>query len=109
MALLKYANRIGFPCIESTAVTSDGTNTTVSFNPHQGSVNFFGGFWVKISQTVVTGTEPLQFTTTGVSGSTIPVYLQSGTQATVANIVTFGGSVFLCFYDRDNNRVTLIS
>ena len=41
MALLKYANRFGFPCIESTSVTSDGTNTTVSFNPHQNGDNFY--------------------------------------------------------------------
>ncbi len=108
MALLKFSNRIGFPNIEAVSVTSDGTNTTVNFNPHTGGQNFFGGFWVKIPQTVVTGTEPLQFSTVGVSNSTVPVYLQTGAQATVANIVTSGGSVFLCFYDRDNNRVTLI-
>lgn len=108
MAFLRYANRFGFPCIESTSVTSDGTNTTVAFNPHQGGDNFFGGFWVKIGQNVATSTEPLQFTTTGVVGSTVPVYLQTGVQATVANIVTTGGGIFLLFYDRDNNRVTLI-
>lgn len=108
MAFLRFSNRNGFPNIEATSVTSDGTNTTVSFNPHNGSRNFFGGFWVKIPQTVTTSTEPLYFTTTGVSGSTVPVYLSSGAQATAANIVTTGGSVFLCFYDLDNNRVTLI-
>lgn len=108
MAFLRFSNQRGFPCIEATSVTSDGTNTTVSFNPHQGSSNFFGGFWVKIPQNVATSTEPLQFTTTGVANSTVPVYLASGTQATVANIVTTGGGVFLLFYDRDNNRVTLI-
>ena len=109
MALLKYANRFGFPCIESTSVTSDGTNTTVFFNPHQNGDNFFGGFWIKIGQNVATSTEPLQFTTTGVVGSTIPVYLQTGVQATVADIVTSGGGIFLLFYDKDNNRVTLIN
>lgn len=109
MAVLRFSNRTGFPCIESTGVTSDGTNTTVSFNPHWGSNNFFGGFWVKIAQNVATGTEPLQFTTVGVPGSTVPVYLPTGVQATVANIATTGGGVFLLFYDRDNNKVTLIS
>lgn len=108
MSFLKFANTRGFPCIESTSITSDGTNTTVSFNAHQGSNNFFGGFWVKINQSVTTSTEPLYFTTTGVSGSTIPVYLSTGLQATVANIVTTGNGIFLLFYDRDNNRVTLI-
>ena len=109
MAFLRFSNQRGFPCIESTSVTSDGTNTTVSFNPHQGSSNFFGGFWVKIAQAVTTSTEPLQFTTTGIPNTTVPVYLQTGVQATVADIVTTGQGIFLLFYDRDNNRVTLIS
>lgn len=109
MALLKFANRTGFPCIESVGVNSNGTTTTVSFNPHQGSQNFFGGFWVKIAQTVATSTEPLQFTTIGVTGSTVPVYLPTGIQATVANIATTGEGIFLLFYDRDNNKVTLIN
>lgn len=108
MAMLKFSNRIGIPNIEATGVTSDGTNTTVSFNARTGSQNFFGGFWVKIPQTVATSTQPLFFTTTGVANSTVPVYLQTGAQATAASIVTSGGSVFLCFYDKDNNRVTLI-
>lgn len=108
MAFLKFANRNGFPCIEATSVTSDGTNTTVAFNPHFGSNNFFGGFWVKIPQTVATSTQPLQFTTVGVSGSTVPVYLSTGAQATVANIETTGGGIFLLFYDRDSNKVFLI-
>ena len=47
MAFLRFSNQRGFPCIESTSVTSDGTNTTVSFNPHQGSNNFFGGYSIK--------------------------------------------------------------
>ena len=108
MAFLRFSNRTGFPCIEATSVTSDGTNTTVAFDPHWGSNNFFGGFWVKIPQTVATSTQPLQFTTVGVSGSTTPVYLSTGDQATAANIVTSGGGIFLLFYDRDSDKVFLI-
>ena len=108
MAFLRFSNRTGFPCIEAVSVTSDGTNTTVSFNPHWGSNNFFGGFGVKIPQAVTTSTEPLQFTTIGVSGSTIPVYLANGAQATVANIASTGPAIYLLFYDRDNNRVQII-
>jgi len=58
---------------------------------------------------VATSTELLQFTTIGVTGSTVPVYLPTGIQATVANIATTGEGIFLLFYDRDNNKVTLIN
>jgi hypothetical protein len=110
MAQLKFSNRIGFPNLEATGVSSDGTNTTVTFNSHPFVLtgSFFGGFWIKISQAVTTSTEPLQFTTSGVSGSTVPVYLASGTQATVADIASTGPAIYLAFYDRDNNRVQLI-
>lgn len=108
MAQLKFSNRYGFPNIEATSVTSDGTNTTVSFNPHTNTNSFFGGFWVKIPQVVATSAEPLQFSTVGIANSTVPVYLNTGAQATVANIASTGQSIYLCFYDRDSNRVQLI-
>lgn len=110
MAQLKFSNRLGFPNIEAVSVTSDGTNTTVAFNAHPfvQTNNFFGGFWIKIAQAVTTSTEPLQFTTVGVTGSTVPVYLTNGTQATVASIASTGPAIYLAFYDRDNNRVQLI-
>lgn len=111
MAQLKFSNTRGIPNIEAVSVTSDGTNTTVAFNPHpyRLSNQFFGGFWVKIPQAVTTSTEPLQFSTVGVSGSTVPVYLKDDTQATVASITSTGPAVYLFFYDRDNNRVQLIA
>lgn len=110
MAQLRFSNVNGFPNLEAVSVTSDGTNTTVAFNsyPLSQSNRFFGGFWVKIPQAVAAGTEPLLFTTVGVNGSTVPVYLSDGTQATVASIATSGGSIFLFFYDRDSGRVQKI-
>lgn len=111
MAILKFSNRTGFPNLEATSVTSNGTTTTVSFNAHQfvQTNNFFGGFWVKIPQAVATSTQPLQFTTVGVPNSTVPVYLANGTQATVASIASTGPAVYLFFYDRDNNRVQRVN
>ena len=110
MAQLKFSNRNGFPCIEATSVTSDGTNTTVTFNSHPlvQTGRFFGGFFFKIAQAVTTSTEPLYFTTSGVQNSTVPIYLANGTQATVASIASTGPAVYEAFYDSDNNRVQLI-
>lgn len=111
MAILRFSNRMGFPNLEATSVTSDGTTTTVSFNAHPFMLrnNFFGGFWVKIPQAVTTSTQPLQFTTTGVPNSTVPVYMPDGTQATVASIASTGPAVYLFFYDRDTNRVSRVN
>lgn len=110
MAQLKFSNQGGMPNLEAVSVTSDGTNTTVSFNSHpfRFTNRFFGGFWVKIPQTVADGTEPLQFATVGEAGSTVPVYLPNGTQATVGDIESTGPAVYMFFYDRDNNRVQII-
>ena len=87
MAFTRFSNGGGFPNLEAVSVTSDGTNTTISFNPQQ---------FVQVS-------------TIGVSGSVQPVYLSTGVQATVANIESTGNGIYLFFYDRDTNRVQLIS
>lgn len=109
MAQLKFSNRLGIPNLEASSVTTDGTNTTVNFPAYQilnGS--FYGGFWIKIPQEITTSTKPLQFSTLGVSNSTVPVYLSNGTQATAASIASTGPAVYLVFYDRDNKKVQLI-
>lgn len=110
MAVLRFSNQGGFPLLEAVNVSTDATNTMVSFNNHpwRQTNRFFGGFFVKIPQEVATGTTLLQFTTIGVSGSTVPVYLSNGTQATAADIVSTGPAIYLAFYDRDTNRVQLL-
>lgn len=108
--LVKFVNRRGFPCVESNTVTEDGTTTTFVFDNHRLiQSGFSGGFWVRINQVVATGTNVVQFTITGVSDSTIPVYLSNGEQATLADLETTGGGVFLFFYDRNINRLQLIA
>ena len=107
--LVKFVNRNGFPCVESNSVTSNDGVSTVAFDNHRLiQSGFSGGFWVRIVQSVETGTDTIQFTINGVSNSTLPLYLSNGTQATAANITTTGGGVFLCFYDRNANRLQLI-
>lgn len=106
---LKLLNTRGIPAIASVNVEAGTGTTTVSFNNHpQMNNRFAGGFWVKIAQTLATGSNVIQFDTVGVANSTIPVYLPGGDQATAADFESDGKSVFLCFYDRDANYLQLI-
>ena len=110
MTILRYANSRGLPCIESVGVSTEGTTTTITFNSHPfANGRFQGGLWVKIAQTLASGTNVVQFNVTGVSNSTIPVYLSTGDQATTQDLSSDGNAVHLCFYDRDNNRLQLIA
>lgn len=109
---LKFVNQGGFPAMQSIAEVTEGSNTTFSFNnhPYRQTHKFSGGFFVKIPQVVSTDTGNLVFfDTQGVEGSSVPVYLYSGAQATVANFTSTIPQVRLCFYDRDSNRVQLIA
>lgn len=109
---LKFVNQGGFPAIQSVAETTDGSKTTFSFNdhPYRQTNRFYGGFFVKIPQVNATATGNLvYFDTQGVGGSSVPVYLYSGAQATVANFTSSKPQVRLCFYDRDNNVVQLMA
>lgn len=108
---LRFVNQGGFPAIQSVAETTSGTNTTFSFNahPYRQTNKFYGGFFVKIPQVVeTTGTNLVYFDTVGVGGSSVPVYLFSGGQATINNFSSSGPQVRLCFYDRDNDRVQIM-
>lgn len=109
--LLKRLNTRGIPAIASINVQSDGAGvTTVTFNEHPFvQSRFAGGFWIKIAQTVVSGDDVVQFATSGISNSTVPLYLASGTQATTAALVSNGNAVHLCFYDSDNGHLQLIA
>lgn len=104
------SNRLGIPLILAVNVTSDGTNTTVSFNNHVNlSDNFLGLFLVKFPTLVTTSNQPVLFDTIGAVGTSTPVYLKSGAQATVANLAsTTAPTYHLCIYDRESNRLQLI-
>ena len=109
---LKFVNQGGFPTIQSVSTTTSGTVTTFSFNehPYRQTRSFSGGFWVKIPTAVAeTDTNTVEFDTLGINGSSVPVYLPSGAQATVANFTSTFQQIRLCFYDRDSNRVQLIA
>ena len=104
---LKFVNQGGFPAMQSIAEVTEGSNTTFSFNnhPYRQTHKFSGGFFVKIPQVVSTDAGNLVFfDTQGVEGSSVPVYLYSGAQATSTI-----PQVRLCFYDRDSNRVQLMA
>ena len=110
---LKFVNQGGIPAIQSVAVNTNGTVTTFSFNnhPYRQTNRFYGFFVIKIDQdtSAITGTNTVQFDTQGVGGSTVDVYQPNGQISTVNKLTSLGQSVYLCFYDKDNNRVQIIS
>lgn len=112
MQWLKFVNQGGIPAIQSIAVTTNGTVTTISFNdhPYRQTNRFYGFFVVKIAQdtSTITATNTVKFDTVGVGGSAVDVYQPNGTIAPIADLTSLGQSVYLCFYDRDNNRVQII-
>lgn len=108
--ILKTVNRNGFACIESTNVTLSTTAEVFSFNRHAfGGANFQGGFFVKIAQSEATPTTavPIQFTTTGVPGSTVNVYDAKGDQFTTDNWP--GEAIYLAWFDTETNQVRLLT
>lgn len=108
--IVNRSNRLGIPLIEAQSVTSDGTNTTISFNNHVNiNDNFVGGFWVKFPQVLTSSTQPVLFATIGVSGST-PAYDSAGGVLTVADIASTKAPTYhLFFYDRVSNILQLIN
>ena len=110
---LKFVNQGGIPAIQTVAVNTVGTVTTLSFNshPYRQTNRFYGFFVIRIDQDTsgITNTNTVQFDTQGVGGSAIDVYQANGQIATINELTSLGQSVYLCFYDRDNNRVQIIS
>ena len=110
---LKFVNQGGIPAIQSITVNTNGTVTTFSFNnhPYRQTNRFYGFFVIRIDQDTsgITSTNTVQFDTQGVGGSAIDVYQANGQIATINKLTSLGQSVYLCFYDRDNNRVQIIS
>ena len=110
---LKFVNQGGIPAIQTVAVNTVGTITTLSFNshPYRQTNRFYGFFVIRIDQDTsgITSTNTVQFDTQGIGGSAIDVYQANGQIATINELTSLGQSVYLCFYDRDNNRVQIIS
>ena len=110
---LKFVNQGGIPAIQTVAVNTVGTVTTLSFNshPYRQTNRSYGFFVIRTDQDTsgITSTNTVQFDTQGVGGSAIDVYQANGQIATINELTSLGQSVYLCFYDRDNNRVQIIS
>ena len=108
--VLTFTNGRGFPAIENEGVTLTETAETFSFNSHPFLRSpFQGGFWVKITDTpTAPGTAvPINFTTSGVSNSTVAVYNAQGTALTTATFP--GNGIYLAFYDSDTGIVRLLN
>ena len=107
MTPLRYSNRGGFPCIESTGANLTTTALTYNFNRHPYVNNYFyGGFFVKITDTPTAPTTavPVQFATPG--GATVPVLDQKGSPVTTATITN---GLYLGFYDRGLNQLQILT
>lgn len=111
MAYLTYpnlANTGGLPLLEGTAAVSGG-NLVITFQPHAAlGEAWTGGFYVKISNAIATGSQPVVFATQGQNG-TYPLVGFNGAQLTAAQLVTSGGGVIIAFYDASNKRLSALT
>lgn len=110
MAELTYPNKSntqGFPLLNAVPSIADG-NLVLTFQPHLSlGAEWSGAFFVNIAGTIVSGSQPVVFATSGVQGNT-PLYNYDGAQTTAANIVTTGGGIIICFYNHQTNRLQIV-
>lgn len=107
MTSLRYTNRNGFPCIESTGVSLTTSNLIYNFNKHPFVNNYFyGGFYIKLTDTPTAPDTavPVLFTTAG--NNSIAVLDKNGIAVTTA---TIADGIYLAFYDRGNNKLQLLN
>lgn len=107
--LLHLVNINGIPCTESSSVSTTTTNVVYSFNPSPIRYpNFSGLIAVKITTAAPAASDalPVQFTTTGVSGSTIALTTFAGAAVTSANLAA---GIHLVFFDRAAGVLQLIA
>lgn len=107
MTFVRYANRAGWPCIESTSANLTTSELTYTFNRHPYVNNYFyGGLFIKLSSTPTAPDTavPVQFTTSG--GSTVSVLDHKGDAITTA---TISDGIYEGFYDRDTNKLQLLN
>lgn len=97
---------LGVPSLETIGAVE---TLVITFQPHRElNANWSGKFLVNVSGAVATGTQPVVFRTAGLTGF-VPLYLYSGLQATAANLLTTTGGVIECFFNRDTNRLQLMT
>lgn len=103
-----WVNRRGSAAVASTAVAVSTTAVTFSFRNHAfTSVNYRGTVFVKLAQTIPTGTTgtlPILFET---NGATQAVTKYNGAPLTVADLP--GTGVFQLWFERDTNTLQLMT
>ncbi|MCQ2231399.1 MAG: hypothetical protein MJZ30_06075 [Paludibacteraceae bacterium] len=110
MEILRYpnvANSMGLPLLEG-VVTTNSTNTIITFKQYAFGNDWTGGFWAKIPTEITTSSLPVVFATDGVSGNQ-PLLDFAGSPVLTSDIVTAGNGVMLCFYDSASNRLQRIA
>ena len=103
-----YVNTRGIPVIATTDVTVNTDNVTFTF-PNHAFVNtaYRGIVFIKIEQTIPTGTTttlPIYFQT---NGSSIAVTKVASDPVTVADIA--GTGVYQVYYDKTSNTLQLMT
>ena len=105
-SVLNRVNINGIPTIESTSITESATLVTFNFNPtFLVSSRFSGLIAVRIDEVPTTTTLPVNFNVPSIAGTSIPVTLLGGTQATGADLEE---GIHLLFYDRFNGVLQLL-
>lgn len=110
MAVLRYVNGRGIPCIESVSAVLTDTGLTFGFNRHLNADNMFSGLIAVKVENTFTAPEtavPVYFTTQGVSGSTVQLTTFDGEAVTTTTWT--GTGIHLVFYDREDNVLQLIA
>jgi hypothetical protein len=108
--ILKYVNQRGIPCIESQSVSLTTSAETFTFNAHPYvRYPFQGQLFIRITgtNTAPETAVPIQFTTSGVSDSTVPVYNAQGTALTTATFP--GDGIYIGFYDSTTGLLRLLN
>ena len=105
--IFNRVNVNGIPCIETASITENTTAVVYNFNQsHAVNPRFSGLIAVRVDETPTTTTLPVSFNVPSIAGTTIPLTLVGGTQATGADLVE---GIHIVFYDRQNGVLQLIA
>jgi hypothetical protein len=102
MTPVRYSNRAGFPCLESTTNSLTSVDLTYNFATYPIMDYFYGGMFIKITNTP---TAP---------ETAVPVYFNDivvlDAQGEPLTTETFpGNGIYLAFYDKDSKKLQLLN
>jgi hypothetical protein len=102
MTPIRFSNRAGFPCLESTGTSLTTTSLTYSFTSYPILDYFYGGIFVKLVNTPAAPT-----TAVPVYFNQVPVLDAQGEAVTTDTLP--GDGIYLVFYDKDSKKLQLLN